>query len=108
MTISPRELLILHGIERELSRDPTLTRLAGRFAGRPPHHPHRTRPALLVLALLLGIAGMVAGAVWTKPVLGGLSIIVLLGAGIVLVSSSPRRVLVSPPRTGVGSPGHDR
>lgn len=100
MTISQREWRALNAIERELSLDAALTRLASLFTGpitvspdarlgtvSPDARPVVSRPAwnspvrlLVILALVLGVAGTVVGAVLRIPVLSGTSLVVLLTA----------------------------
>jgi len=94
MILSSRERRALADIERELSRDSVLAKIAGLFA-EPAGAPspdlttaNRRRPTgrlLLALATLVGVASMVIACTVGPTFLAALGILVAAGAGISLI-----------------------
>jgi hypothetical protein len=110
MTISQRERCVLDAIDGELSRDTTLAQLVRLFTGpvttppdvwlgahRTPRRSTRTRltrlTVVLTLTVALGTAGTVLGVVLNMPVLGDVSLAVLLNAAIVFITVTTIRTI---------------
>lgn len=98
MSLSCYERRELAAVERALSRDPVLRAVADLFP-QPPARPqpradrvyHRWQPALLLGAVLAGIAGTVVGAALIVPALLAVGLVALVSAMLTFAATAIRR-----------------